>query len=201
MTTKPKDTRPKAVPVESSNKPKAKLKTSQPTKPESNDLKPLTHYEEFFGDQPDHGDNARYYHVVFSGVWPDGNRGYGCMSAYSNGMLNLNDITTQIAARFNYMEATVTGWKVLTDRDELNALYGSNVADTADADDTYYYIYYAYIDAQGYQRFGGNAVQSKGMFNIDQVGQSIGAAIGAQDLAVLDWEVIDNKEDFAQFNL
>lgn len=188
-----KKTKLKAVTVSSNTIPDANIVESIESQ--------LTHYEEFFGDQPDHGDNARYYHVVFSGVWPDGNRGYGCMSAYSKGMLNLNDITTQIAAKFNYIEATVTGWKVLADRDELNALYGSNVADTADADDTYYYIHYAYIDAQGYQRFGGNAVQSKGMFNIDQVGQSIGAAIGAQDLAVLDWEVIDNKEDFAQFNL
>lgn len=201
MTTKTKTNNSKTVTVTATSKSKTKLKTNHPPKHEAATTKPLTHYEEFFGNQPDHGDNARYYHVIFSGVWPDGNRGFGCMSAYSNGMLNLKDITAQITAQFNYMEATVTGWKALANRDELNSLYGSNPIDAPDADDTYYYIHYAYVDAQGYQRLGGNAVQSKGMFNINHVRQSIGAAIGAQSLAVLNWEVIESKEDFDNFNL
>lgn len=179
---------------------KTKINKKSDTNAESSQAKhtPVhpTFFEAMYGNQPDHGDESKYHYLSYTGLDKDGERVVSAVSVYSKGGLNLRQVKAQILEQNNLVEVSITAWKPLASRDELNALYAvpSEIASTDTK--TYYFIHYSYIDDNNQQAFSDATIYTDGALNLHKVNQWLSEQVGTPNVLVLTWQVIETEEEY-----
>ena len=155
-----------------------------------------TFFEAMYGNQPDHGDESKYYYLSYTGLDKDGERVVGAVSAYSKGGLSLRQVKAQILEQNNLVEVSITAWKPLASRDELNALYAAPSEIVSTDTKAYYFIHYSYIDDNNQQAFGDATIYTNGALNLHKVNQWLSEQVGTPSVFVLTWQVIETEEEY-----
>ena len=163
---------------------------------------PVSYFDSYFADMDDFGENSRYYHVHFSGLEESGNRAFGSIPIYSNGIFNLEDVKQIIMTNNPYIDVAIAGWQEIKTREEFNAIHGVDAVDDTGECVSYYHVHYVLTDGEGRQVIGSTPAQTAGILNIPALRRFLAETYATNEnyVVITNWLPIDTVEDFAKLN-